>query len=1138
MDKNAIKKYAVWARNELIARVTQKAQQYGITADDIVDANADSINGNLLTATEKKQRQALIKKIEAEGFGQVMEEVAYTWFNRFTALRFMEVNNYLPSHVRVFTNDENEFKPQILAEAINLELDGLDMDKVFELKDANKEEELYKYLLLVQCSNLGKVLPGIFSQEDSYELLFPDFLLRTDSVIDQLIKSIDEVDFNIQKEEGQVEILGWLYQYYISEKHDEVVKAIGKKVIKKNDIPAATQLFTTDWVVKYIVDNSLGRYWIENRGNSTLRTELEYYVDNEFEQKVVDINPSEIKVFDPCMGSGHFLLYAFDVLLKIYVEYGYTERDAVSEIIEKNIYGLDIDERAAQIAYFSLMMKARKYDRRVFSRKLNHNILYFCDSREVSDDVLRRFGDNRRTVEELLYAFRNAKEIGSLIKTDISLERLVQIYEQTSGLIASELNNISDILAIEEMKKEILPIVRIAIILAQKYEVVVTNPPYLNKYDKELKDYLTVFFKDYYGDLFSVFMVHNFSFCKENGYSGFMTPNVWMFIKTYEKLRKYIIEQKNIVTLVQMAKGAFFKEATVDVAAFVFSNNACKQKDGTYIRLEKYKGDMEVQRRAYLESVKNNLSNIYKTPIQTFKKIPGMPIAYWISNEFLEVFSNELLYEHSISDGQNVTSNNAVYVRNSWEVERRSVGIKKKWRLYAKGGGFRKWSGNLIDVVDWSPSAIEFYHKESSARVLPEYLWYRLGITWGLITSSVPSFRKLPQEATFDKGGSSIFLKNDKDFQYFIGLLNSKVFLEIVQMLNPTLNFQVRDIRSVPVKIEDKEEITKLVDECISISDDDWNQNEVSWDFKNDPLVAHGENLIEVAYNRYYQECCDRFDRLKYLEEELNKRYIRIYGLEDELDYRVNDSNVSVSRPSAEECVKNLISYSVGCMVGRYSLDESGVCCATRELDISKYNVMLPDDDNIIPICEDEYFLDDIVARFVEFIKITFGTENLEQNLSYVANVLGRNGSSREGIRNYFINDFYKDHCALFSGNSGKKPIYWLFDSGKKNGFKALVYMHRYQPDTIARIRTDYVHEQQSRYRTEIVDLEQRIIAADTGEKVKLNKRLKKVSDQAEELRLYEEKIHHLADQMIDIDLDDGVKVNYAKFQDVLAKIK
>ena len=586
MDKNAIKKYAVWARRELISRVSQKALQYGITEENIVPADTATVNGVILSNDEMKQRRALIERITDKGYQQVMEEVAYTWFNRFIALRFMEVNGYLPSHVRVFTDDENDFKPQIITEAIYLDLDGLDMSKVYSYKDSDQTEELYKYLLIVQCNALNKILPGMFQKISDYtELLLPDNLLRDGSVIEQMISNIPEDDFNVKTGNGQIEIIGWLYQYYISEKHEEVAN-LNKVSVKKEDIPAATQLFTTDWVVKYIVDNTVGRYWIERTPESSLAEELEYYipVSNSEQDIFYDrVTPQDITVFDPCMGSGHFLVYAFEVLMKIYVEYGYTEREAAENIVLYNIYGLDIDERASQLAYFSIMMKACQYDRRFFKRKIQPNIFAMHDSTAIQEMSVEYFSKENKLLHQnlmlLIQKYRNAKEFGTMLYTP-------DIFWEAIRVRLNELD--AEISLYKEITlNELVPVIQVADVMAKKYAIVITNPPYLNKYNKELKKFVVDNFKDYSSDLFSVFMYRNFDYCKKDGYVGFMTPNVWMFLQSYEKLRNKIEDEKSIISLIQFAKGAFFQEATVDICAFVLSNNSNYPK-GDYFSLEEF----------------------------------------------------------------------------------------------------------------------------------------------------------------------------------------------------------------------------------------------------------------------------------------------------------------------------------------------------------------------------------------------------------------------------------------------------------------------------------------------------------------------------------------------------------------------
>ena len=1093
MDRNAIKKFAVWARRELIERVSQKAMQYGIEKDNIVDAAADSINGKVLTDTQKNQRRALISQINAKGYEEVMEEVAYTWFNRLIALRFMEVNGYLPTRVRVFTDEENNFKPQIIDEALHLDLDGLNMEKVYEFKNTNQTEELYKYLLITQCNALNSVLPGMFQRISDYtELLLPDNLLREGSVIEQMISTIPEEDWR-----DAVQIIGWLYQYYISEKHDEIVN-IYKGTVKQEDVPAATQLFTTDWVVRYMVDNSLGRYWIERHPESTLAEKLEFLVKPK-DGKIQTVNeaatPQDLTFFDPCMGSGHILAYAFDVLMEIYREYGYTDREAVAEIVQNNLHGFDIDERCTQLAYFVVMMKARQYDARFLKRGLYPQV--YCPK---ADSDLEAYGSLLQV--EALEEKPEEPEVLTLFDMDYD----VRLNDWNCRRL-----------------------------LSQKYAVVCTNPPYLNKYNDKLKKFVTENYKDYSGDLFSVYIYRNFGFCKKEGYSAFMTPFVWMFIKTYEKLREYIIKNKSITSLIQMEYSAF-EEATVPICSFVLQNCA-NGKKALCFRLSDFKGGMEVQKEKVLEAIANpSCGYFYESRQGNFVGIPGMPIAYWVSDAFIRAFDNKPISEWSISDGQTKTGDNGKYLRLLWEVSNLDVGKDKKWALIAKGGNFRRWAGNIDTVIDWSETARAHYRKDHVARIAPEYIWFRKGVCWNHVTSgTLFAARYIDETMLFETAAPAIFFNDEDTLFYVIGYLNSPFSGLALRFINPTISTNVGDITSQPliIDLERKSTIVELTKETIQLSQSDWDSFETSWGFVKHPLIRPVYTVAD-AYAQWEAECTDHFAQLKVNEEELNRIFIDIYGLQDELTPEVEDKDVTVRKADLQRDIKSLISYAVGCMFGRYSLDVDGLTYAGGEWDASKYTTYPADMDNIIPICDDEYFDDDIVGRFMKFIETVYGKDTLEENLKFIADALGGKGQPREVIRNYFLNDFYVDHCKVYQ----KRPIYWLFDSGKKNGFKALIYMHRYQPDTIARIRTDYVHEQQSRYRTAIADMENRIANASTSERVKLSKALTRLTGQDTELRSYEEKIHHLADQMITIDLDDGVKVNYAKFQDVLAKIK
>ena len=1182
MNKNAIKKFATEARRELISRVSQRALKYGISDKEVGNPNDDSVGGHLLSSTEKKQRAALIAQIKEKGYEQVMEEVAYTWFNRFSALRFMEVNGYLPSHVRVFTDEENNFKPQIISEAIHLELDGLDMEKVYAYKEANDNDELYKYLLITQCNALNSVLPGMFQKIADYtELLFPDNLLREGSVIQQMIELIPEDDWK-----DAVQIIGWLYQYYNSEKKDDVFAALKKNVkITKENIPAATQLFTPDWIVRYMVENSLGRLWLEGHPDvkeQLLPTEEEqsayaagnrdpedtkwhYYLEEaeqepevqaqlaEIRKEYTALTPDQLKVIDPCSGSGHILAYMFDVLMKIYESYGYTTREAVASIVENNLYGLDIDDRAAQLAYFAVMMKARQYDRRFFSRGIQPNVYAIAESNHVDSFALEYFcnGDAKlkKAMDTIISELHDAKEYGSILT--VTQQDWSALYDRFAE-ITEDIN-----MSRETALREILPLVQVAEALAQKYDVVVTNPPYMgaSNMNPKLNEFIKNNYADYKSDFFSAFVIHASQMTKQSGYCGFFTPYVWMFIQSYEKMRNYLYNQATIETLIQFEYSAF-EEATVPVCTFAFQNRHV-QKKGCYLRLVDFRGGMEVQRQKTLEAIENHDCGFYyEQGTDNFSKIPGSPVAYWVSEAVLECYKNSSIYDYAKPCKGIDTGDNNIFLRLWHEIAENKLFLPKgkpcctddflhlKWFPYNKGGNYRRWYGNNEYVLNWEGNGNKLRQfKGSNLRNKDRY--FEQGITWSTVTSGKSSFRFFTFGFLFDNGGSCLFA--DKHLLYIQGLLNSCVSQELLS-IQPTLNNQPGTIGSIPLILSPGEPtVDDFVNTNIALSKNDWDSFETSWDFVTHPFITYrsGAGFADIPMNKWQYRIADayhtwesnataQFDLLKKNEEELNRIFIDIYGLQDELTPEVEDKDVTVRKADLGRDIRSFISYAVGCMFGRYSLDVDGLAYAGGEWDNSKYSTFAADKDNIIPISDDEYFEDDIVGRFVKFVEVVYGKDTLDENLKFIADALGGKGQPKDVIRNYFLNDFYSDHCKIYQ----KRPIYWLFDSGKKNGFKALIYMHRYQPDTIARIRTDYVHEQQARYRTAIADLETRIANASTGERVKLNKQLKTLNDQATEIHEYEEKIHHLADQMISIDLDDGVKVNYAKFQDVLAKIK
>ena len=1170
MDKNAIKKYAVWARRELISRVSQKALQYGISEKETVPASAASVNGVVLSAEEIKQRKALIEQINAKGYEQVMEEVAYTWFNRFIALRFMEVNGYLPSHVRVFTDEDNAFRPQIITEAINLELDGLDMDKVYAWKDANDNDSLFKYLIITQCNALNPILPRMFQRIADYtELLFPDNLLREGSAIQQMIELIPEDDWK-----DAVQIIGWLYQYYNTDVKAQVFARPSSEKIKKEDIPAATQLFTPDWIVRYMVENSLGRLWVEGHPNDSLKAQWKYYLDEaeqepDVQAQLADIRkeyaamaPEQIKCIDPCAGSGHILAYMFDVLVQIYEDYGYSAREAVRGIIENNLYGLDIDERASQLAYFAVMMKARQYDRRFFARKDENghyavpqpHVYAIVESNGMDAFALDYFinGDTvlKKAMDSIISEMKDAKEYGSILKiTPVDFTALYARFDEVRDDVH---------LSREIVLDSIFSLVQVAEALAGKYCVVVTNPPYMgsNGMGNKLSDYLRTQYPDSKSDFFSVFIEKCFSFSRD--FCSMVTPVAWMYNPRYIEFREKNLEKMCISSLVELGDDAF--EAGFGTTMFTM----CKKYPRAYTALF-----FDVAEKEDKQNFKQEVP--YKECSATFVESDDKKISYKLSKQVRKIIRETQQLQQLACAGSGLqTNDNGRFIHDWFEVNINRIDFShvakgpytpgKKWYPTVKNTSSRKWYGNFSSVVNWENDGheikrlVEEKYGSYSRHVKNEKFYFCEGLTWSHSTYGKPfALRYLPTGFISNVEGPAVFELGSKT-HYMLGLLNSKVAVRLFELTTGSIHILATDVAKFPCIVSEEHlgEVESLVAQNVAYSKQDWDSYETSWDFVKHPLVPTPQewaeqrnsqfansrvakfSLLSWHYDQWAYECQYRFDSLKENEEKLNGIFIDIYGLKDELTAEVDNENVTVSVADKSTSIRSLISYAVGCMFGRYSLDVPGLAYAGGEWDDSKYTTFKADKDSIIPICDDEYFADDIVGRFIRFIEVVYGKDTLQENLRFIADALGGSGQPKDIIRNYFLNGFYADHLKVYQ----KRPIYWLFDSGKKNGFKALVYMHRYQPDTIARMRTDYVHEQQARYRTAIADLEQRIASASTAERVKLSKRLKTLQEQAAEIQGYEEKIHHLADQYIAIDLDDGVKKNYAIFGDVLAKIK
>lgn len=871
MNKTAIKNFAVWARQKLISDITYKAGMLGITEDGIADKLPHSTSDlefydigtkdyAEVSGKEIKQRNALVNAIRKKekdngdyksAFGYVVEEVAYTWFNRLIAIRFMEVNDYLPSGVRVLSSENKAKKePDLVTTPFDtdLEFTSYEQDRIIQLKDDNKLDELFRMLFIKQCNKLHDVLSELFEKTDDYsELLLTVSFTDSDGVLYHLVHDIEEDDFNVEKE-GQVQIIGWLYQYYIAEKHSSVIDIKGGKAIKKEDVPAATQLFTTHWVVQYMVDNSLGRYWIERNPESDLKSKLKFYVEPEnFTTVDEKISPEDLTVFDPCMGSGHILVYAFEVLMQIYLECGYTERDATSLILENNLFGLDIDDRAYQLAYFAVMMKARSYDRRILTRDIKPNVYSIKESNFLADSWQKISNDEkfRKIFQTVVDTFIDAKEYGSILNVpDADYDYALSVIDDFEQSVPVDF----EAQILRGKTDDIRALVNQAKLMAKKYTAVVTNPPYMNKFDAKLKKYIADNFAEYKGDLFSVFMYHNFSFCTPDGYSAFMTPNVWMFIKSYEVLRKYIINYKGISSLIQMAKGAFFKEATVDICAFVLHNS--HNDLGDFIRLEDFKGDMEVQKQKVLEALADKSCGYYYETDQTnFSKIPGSPIAYWVSENLLASFTNGNRLGNIADSKQGIaTADNNKYLRLWYEVSVENVKFdaktheeaslcSEKWYPYNKGGEFRKWYGNNDFVVNWYRDGKDLRNdRKAVLRNRPFY--FKPCFSWSLVTSSVAAFRYKPMGHIFDVAGMSCF--SQTNLLYLLALCNTKVVMKILEIIAPTINYQCGDIANIPVIVtakESKQNIEKRVESCINISRKDWDSYETSWDFKRNPLV-------------------------------------------------------------------------------------------------------------------------------------------------------------------------------------------------------------------------------------------------------------------------------------------------------------
>lgn len=1167
MDKNKIKKYSINARTELINAIKVKLATLGIDENEIQDKLSistpdkeyyvDDNEANALTGAQIGWRKDIVAELNRHGYQEdsktaykdFVEEVAYTWFNRIIAIRFMEVNNYLPSRVRVLSSEEGRNEPDIINEAMEIgdDLGGYSIEEKELITTALTEktpelmDSLYTMLFIKQCDALSEILPGLFEETSNYlKLLFTPHYDR--GVIKELVNEIPEEYFDV-KREGQVQIIGWLYQYYNSAPHEEVVNMNGK-AIQKDEIPAATQLFTPDWIVRYMVDNSLGKYYLERHPDSAVRQELKYLLPDEI--KAINENQDIIdyKLLDNAMGSGHILVYAFDLFMKMYIEQGYSKRDAAQKIIENNLFGLEIDKRAFQLAYFSIMMKGREYDRRFLRRSPTTNLYYFEDL-HVSDEFYNFISDKvvRANLKKVVKDFSDATELGSIIKIDESID-LDSIEEVVAGL---DFESGLDVFGYKKIQKQILKTLKIIKVMTTKYEAVVTNPPYMNKFDKTLKKYLRDNYKNYSKDLFSVFIYHNVHQLVKGGYAGYMTPLVWMFIKTYEPLRHDIINNFKIDSLIQMEYSAF-EEATVPIDTFVLKNS--DDKIGTYLRLSNFKGGMIVQEQKVLEAISDpTVKYLYHTDQSNFDKIPGSPIAYWASENLINDFEKGTpLGELTQVKVGLQTGNTNKFLRKWYEVYNINIGFNiegtdeakasnKKWFPYNKGGSYRKWYGNYSFVVNWKNNgeAIKHYVDQTGklkSRPQNEGFYFKKAISWSDVTSGSLSFRYIKTGTMFDVVGMSIFSENDTILFSALGFLNSIVANHIMKIINPTIHQSVGYMIMEPIL--ETSLTDRIVKNSIKLAKQDWDAFETSWDFQKSPLLTQNAASLHQAYDSWSDEALTRFNQLKSNEEELNRIFIDLYGLQDELTPEEDDKEVSVRKADQVRDIKAFLSYFIGCVFGRYSLDQDGLVYAGGDWDDSKYTTFKPNSENIILLTDRQYFDDDrdIIVRLKEFLTKTFDPKTLTENMDFIAQTLEpkkfeRGTSAEDIIRTYFLNDFYKDHAKIYQ----KRPIYWEFNSGRNKGFKALMYLHRYNTEQLPMVR-HYLHELQPAM-NDLIEVDQNLLDQETtaSAKSKYRKTIATLNKQMNEIMKYDQILDHLSQNPVDLDLDDGVLVNHDKLQ-------
>lgn len=1211
MDKTILKKFAIESRKDLMEKIKNKINTFYIDEEFKKEQKGEIYvlsnekHSLSLTNEEYQKRELLIKRIKELSLEQVIEEAAYTWFNRIIAIRYMEINDYLPLTkdnqslgIRVLSSKDNTPDPEILkfTNLINPDLDiDFKKEKYVELKNDN---EKFKYVLLLICKKLGRVIPQVFDGMTDYiDILIPDNLLNDTGFVTKLLNEVSEENYN------QVEIIGWLYQYYNTDIFNKIYDGdMTKKKIEAELLPAATQLFTPEWVVNYMVENSLGKFWIEHSNSGEiLKSKWRYFIAEEY-KKGDSVNIENIKFLDPSSGSGHMLVYAFEIFYQMYEQSGYSKNKIAENILKYNLFGLDIDNRAGQLSVLSLLLKAREYDKLIFNNKIieNINVLSINECKSMNIESLQLLYNKTNSSEfdinslkemaEYLYdEFSDAKEYGSILK--IKKYNYNQVIRAIDSLEDKNFN-IFEFAMMEELKNKFIPIIKQAIILSQTYEIIVTNPPYLSfgRMNNKLSTYIKKNYHTAKSDLAVVFIDNAINnMCAKNGYISFITTKSWMYLQSFEDFRKNIVHNKQFDTIVDFGTELFDgKIGHLPIIAWVNKNEEPNYKLKA-VKLSDYCYSRREEKCVQLF----NKKNYYYIDQKVIEAVDGSPIAYWINENIQKAFKNIKVGQLFQAKQGMTTGNNNLFLRFWYEVndsnicflaenKKEALESKKKWFPYNKGGDYRKWYGNREYVVNWYNDGAELKEYTSklpqgtAVRLKSQEYYFKEGITWSFIGSKFAA-RYSPIGSIFDVGGSSIFPQYDKE--YLLSFFNSIIADSFLKIINPTMNYQIKDIRALPyIKDENKlEKIKEIYNICINIEQEDWDSFETSWDFKGHSLIKNmtGQYIRDLnekpnfylfsVFDDWNHKTEIRFNKLKENEEKLNEIFIDIYGLKDELTPEVEDKDITIRKADMEREIKSLISYAVGCMFGRYSLDKEGLIYAGGDFDeiykkckkteegwagvsLSNYKVLNDngqeidlsfevDNDNVIPITDEAYFSDDIVERFKTFISVVYGEKTLNENLDFIAETLGKKGTetSEDTIRRYFVNDFFNDHVKTYQ----KRPIYWLFDSGKKNGFKALVYMHRYNENLIPKVRLDYLHRMQTTYEKLLVDVNDKLTSElSMTDKKEAQKRQADLNAKLQEIREYDEKIAHIANQRISIDLDDGVKVNYDKFKDILAKIK